>query len=73
MERKIDEWKKSKKVSLDQTDWTEPLPPPQDHTEHVNVVFTGSGMSDDSPKIQTPPPIIINNKSKKRPIKTSKK
>nr|GEY08283.1 hypothetical protein [Tanacetum cinerariifolium] len=71
MERKIDEWSKSQNVSLEQTDRTESPPPPQAHTEHVNVVFTGSGKSDDSPKIQTPPPIIVNNKSEKdKPIKT---
>ncbi|GJZ70502.1 hypothetical protein Tco_0634052 [Tanacetum coccineum] len=55
---------------------TEPPPPPQAQTEHVNAVFTGSGMSDDSLKIQKdpPPPIIVNNKIKKdKPIKTSKK
>nr|GEX57749.1 reverse transcriptase domain-containing protein [Tanacetum cinerariifolium] len=40
MERKIDEWEKFKKVSLEQTNWTKPSPPPQTHTEHVNVVFT---------------------------------
>ncbi|GKA31346.1 hypothetical protein Tco_0717651 [Tanacetum coccineum] len=55
---------------------TEPPPPPQAQTEHVNVVFTGSGMSDDSPKIQKdpPPPIIVNIKIKNdKPFKTSKK
>ncbi|GJW14507.1 reverse transcriptase domain-containing protein [Tanacetum coccineum] len=58
-----------------QTDRTDP-PPPQAHTEHVNAVFTGSGKSDDSPKIQKAPrpPIIVNNKIRKdKPIKTSKK
>ncbi|GKA08850.1 hypothetical protein Tco_0688181 [Tanacetum coccineum] len=76
MERKIDEWSKSQKVSSEQTDRTEPPSPPQAHTEHVNAVFTGSVKSDDSLKIQTdpPPPIIANNKTKKdKPIKTSKK
>nr|GFA00276.1 hypothetical protein [Tanacetum cinerariifolium] len=58
MERKIDEWEKSQNVYSEQTDRTEPPPPPQAHTEHVNAVFTRSGKSDDSPKIQTPPPII---------------
>ncbi|GJX44667.1 reverse transcriptase domain-containing protein [Tanacetum coccineum] len=74
MERKIDEWSKSQNISSEQTDRTDP-PPPQAHTEHVNAVFTGSGKSDDSPKIQKdpPPPIIVNNKSvKDKPIKTSK-
>ncbi|GKA19455.1 hypothetical protein Tco_0699370 [Tanacetum coccineum] len=76
MEIKIDEWEKSQNISLEQTDRTEPQPPPQAHTEHVNVVFTGSGKSDDSPKTQkdTLPSIIVNNKIKKdRPIKKSKK
>ncbi|GJT32787.1 reverse transcriptase domain-containing protein, partial [Tanacetum coccineum] len=43
MERKIDEWSKSQKLSSKQTDKTKPPPPPQAHTEHVNVVFIGSG------------------------------
>ncbi|GJX03551.1 hypothetical protein Tco_0189467 [Tanacetum coccineum] len=75
MERKIDEWSKSQNVSSKQTDGTDP-PPPQAHTEHVNVVFTGSGKSDYSLKnLKDPPPsIIVNNKIKKdRPIKTSKR
>ncbi|GKD72490.1 hypothetical protein Tco_1330772, partial [Tanacetum coccineum] len=75
MKRKIDEWEKSQNVSLEQIDRTDP-PPPQAHTEHVNAVFTESGMSDDSLKIQKDPPtpIIFNNKTKKdKPIKTSKK
>ncbi|GKE87046.1 hypothetical protein Tco_1564521, partial [Tanacetum coccineum] len=75
MERKIDEWLKSQNVSLKHTERTEP-PPPQAHTEHVNVVFTGSGKSDDYPKIEKdpPPPIIINNKiGKDKPIQTSKR
>ncbi|GJU09017.1 hypothetical protein Tco_1125447 [Tanacetum coccineum] len=58
------------------SDMTEPQPPPQAHTEHVNAIFTGNGKSDDSLKIQKdpPPPIIVNNKVKKdKPIKTSKK
>ncbi|GJV59147.1 hypothetical protein Tco_1465247 [Tanacetum coccineum] len=56
---KMDEWEKSQNVSLEKTDMTDP-PPPQAHTEHVNAVFTGSGKSDDSPKIQKdPPPLII--------------
>ncbi|GJZ32459.1 hypothetical protein Tco_0577895 [Tanacetum coccineum] len=68
MERKIDEWSKSQNVSSEQTDRTEPPPPPQAHIEHVNAVFIGSGKSDDSLKIQEdpPPPIIVNNKTKKR-------
>ncbi|GJX63494.1 hypothetical protein Tco_0296394 [Tanacetum coccineum] len=76
MERKMDEWSKSQNISLEQTDWTEPQPPPQAHTEHVNAVFTESGKYDDSPKTQKDPPypIIVNNKTKKdKPIKTSKK
>ncbi|GJT08227.1 hypothetical protein Tco_0842689 [Tanacetum coccineum] len=75
MERKIDEWSKSQNVSSEQTDRTDPPPPPA-QTEHVNVVFTGRGKSDDSLKIQKdpPPPIIINNKTENdKPIKTSKK
>ncbi|GKE71504.1 hypothetical protein Tco_1529576 [Tanacetum coccineum] len=62
MERKIDEWSKSQNVSSEQTDRTNPPPPSQAQTEHVNAVFTGSGKSDDSLKIQKdpPPPIIIN-------------
>ncbi|GJU08069.1 reverse transcriptase domain-containing protein [Tanacetum coccineum] len=76
MERKIDEWEKSQNISSEQTNWTEPQPPPQAHTEQVNVVFTGSGKTDDSPKTQKdpPPPIIVDNKTKKdKPIKTIKK
>ncbi|GKC57870.1 hypothetical protein Tco_1085468, partial [Tanacetum coccineum] len=75
MERKIDEWLKSQNVSSKQTNRNNP-PPPQAQTEHVNTVFTGSGKSGDSLKIQKDPPpsIIVNNKIKKdRPIKTSKK
>ncbi|GJV64507.1 hypothetical protein Tco_1475335 [Tanacetum coccineum] len=68
MEIKMDEWSKSQNISLEQTDWTKPPLPPQAQIEQVNVVFTGSGKSDDSPKIQKdpPPPIIINNKIKKK-------
>ncbi|GJX61400.1 hypothetical protein Tco_0294300 [Tanacetum coccineum] len=75
IERKIDEWEKSQNISLEQTDRTEPQPPRQAQTKHVNVVFTGSGKSDDSPKNQKyPPPITVNNKTEKdKPIKTSKK
>nr|GEV02656.1 hypothetical protein [Tanacetum cinerariifolium]GEW20280.1 hypothetical protein [Tanacetum cinerariifolium] len=75
MERKINEWSESQNVSSNQTDRTDPPPPPpQAQTKHMNAVFSGSEKSDDSPKIQTPPPIIVNNKSEKdRPIKTSKK
>ncbi|GJS96788.1 putative reverse transcriptase domain-containing protein [Tanacetum coccineum] len=76
METKIDEWSKSQTVSSEQTDRTEPPHPPQAHTEYVNVVFTGSGNSNDSLKTQndSPPPIIINNKiGKDKPIKTTKK
>ncbi|GJX23631.1 hypothetical protein Tco_0228076 [Tanacetum coccineum] len=72
---KIDEWEKSQNISLEKNDITDP-PPPQAHTEHVNVVFTGSGKSDDSLKTQkdSPPPIIVNNKTEKdKPIKTSKR
>ncbi|GKA59449.1 hypothetical protein Tco_0758762 [Tanacetum coccineum] len=76
MERKKDEWEKSQNISLEQTDWTEPQPPPQAQTKQVNAVFTGSGKSDYSSKTQKDPPphIIVNNKTKKdKPIKTSKK
>ncbi|GJR46786.1 hypothetical protein Tco_1314889 [Tanacetum coccineum] len=72
---KINEWSKSQNVSSEQTDRTDPHPP-QAHTEHVNVVFTGRGKSDDSSKIQKDPPpaIIVNNKIKKdKPIKKLKK
>ncbi|GJZ67926.1 hypothetical protein Tco_0631166 [Tanacetum coccineum] len=72
MERKIDEWSKYQNISLEQTDRTKPQPLPQAHTEQVNVVFTGSGKSDDPSKTQkdSPPPIIVNNKIKKdKPIK----
>ncbi|GJS33978.1 hypothetical protein Tco_0532360 [Tanacetum coccineum] len=72
----MDEWSKSQNISSEQTDRTEPQPPPQAHTEQVNVVFTGSGKSDDHLKIQKDPPpsIIVTNKTKKdKPIKTSKK
>ncbi|GJU29780.1 reverse transcriptase domain-containing protein [Tanacetum coccineum] len=75
MKRKLDEWEKSQNISSEQIDRTDP-PPPQTQTEHVNVVFTGSGKFDYSPKIlkDPPPPIIINNKIKKdKPIKTSKR
>ncbi|GJU94999.1 reverse transcriptase domain-containing protein [Tanacetum coccineum] len=75
-ELQIYEWEKSQNISSEQTNWTEPQPPPQAHTEQVNVVFTRSGKSDDSPKTQKdpPPPIIVDNKPKKdKPIKTTKK
>ncbi|GKE69952.1 hypothetical protein Tco_1528024, partial [Tanacetum coccineum] len=74
MERKIDEWEKSQNISSEQTEMTDP-PPPQAHTEHVNVVFTRSQKSDDSSKNQKDPPFItVNNKTEKdKPIKTSKK
>ncbi|GJZ83217.1 reverse transcriptase domain-containing protein [Tanacetum coccineum] len=75
MERKMDEWSKSQNISSEQTNRTDP-PPLQAQTKHVNVVFIGSGKSDDHPKIQKdpPPPIIVDHKSKKdKPIKTSKK
>ncbi|GJX71126.1 hypothetical protein Tco_0308297 [Tanacetum coccineum] len=61
-------------VPLEPTDGTEP-PPPETQTEQVNAVFTGSGKSNDSPKIQKdqPPHIIVNNKIEKdRPFKTTK-
>ncbi|GJX82555.1 hypothetical protein Tco_0332036 [Tanacetum coccineum] len=76
MERKMDEWSKSQNVSSEQTNRTEPQPPPQAQTEQVNAVFTRSGKSDDSPKTQkdSPPPIIVDNKTKKdKPIKITKK
>ncbi|GKC82922.1 hypothetical protein Tco_1138639, partial [Tanacetum coccineum] len=72
---KINKWEKSQNLSLEQTNRTDP-PPPQVQTEHVNAVFIGSGKSDDSLKTQKdpPPPIIVDNKTKKdKPIKTSKK
>nr|GEU67298.1 hypothetical protein [Tanacetum cinerariifolium] len=71
----MDEWEKSQNVSSEQTERTDPSPP-QAHSEQVNVVFTESGKSDDSLKIQKDPPplIIVNNKIKKdRLIKTSKR
>ncbi|GJS41548.1 hypothetical protein Tco_0566591 [Tanacetum coccineum] len=72
-ERKIDGWSKSQTVYSEQTDRTDP-PLPQAHTEQVNVVFTEKEKFDDSPKIQTPPLIIVNNKTEKdKPIKTSKR
>ncbi|GJR72538.1 uncharacterized mitochondrial protein-like protein [Tanacetum coccineum] len=71
MERKMDEWEKSQNISSEHTDRTDP-PPPQAHTEHVNVVFTGSGKSDDSLKIQTLPPIIVEDKPIKTSIKSKK-
>ncbi|GKC20874.1 reverse transcriptase domain-containing protein [Tanacetum coccineum] len=40
MERKMDEWSKSQNISLEQTDWTEPQPPPQAQTRQVNAIFT---------------------------------
>ncbi|GJW29339.1 hypothetical protein Tco_0046214 [Tanacetum coccineum] len=75
LERKINEWSKSRNVSSEQTDRTDP-PPPKAHTEHVNAVFIGSGKSDEFPKTQKdpPPPIIVTNKiPKDKPIKASKK
>ncbi|GKB55713.1 hypothetical protein Tco_0911899 [Tanacetum coccineum] len=74
LERKIDELEKSQYVSSEQTDGTKPPPPPQAHTEQVNVVFTGSGKSDDPPKVQKDqlPPITANKKIRKyQPIKTT--
>ncbi|GJX17304.1 hypothetical protein Tco_0218136 [Tanacetum coccineum] len=59
MERKIDEWSKSQNISLELTDRTDP-PPPQAQTEHVSVVYIGSGKSDDSPKNQKDPPPITS-------------
>ncbi|GJY51122.1 hypothetical protein Tco_0441969 [Tanacetum coccineum] len=76
MERKLDEWSKSQNVSSEQTDRTNPPPPPQAQTEQVNAVFTRSSKSGDSPRIQKdpPPPIIVNNKIEiDNPIKASKK
>ncbi|GKC38925.1 putative reverse transcriptase domain-containing protein [Tanacetum coccineum] len=64
MERKMDEWSKSQNIYSEQTDRTEPQPPPQAQTEHVSAVFTGSGKSDDSLKNQKdPPPITVNKKN----------
>ncbi|GJU06109.1 hypothetical protein Tco_1122539 [Tanacetum coccineum] len=76
MERKLEEWEKSQNISIEQTYWTEPQPPPQAPTEQMNVVFTESGKSDDPSKTQKDPPlsIIVNNKIKKvKPTKTSKR
>ncbi|GKA76936.1 hypothetical protein Tco_0783397 [Tanacetum coccineum] len=67
MNKFLDEQRKSQNISSKQTDKTD-LPPPQAHTEQVNAVFTERGKSDDSLKIQTLPPIIVEDK----PIKTSK-
>ncbi|GKE33029.1 hypothetical protein Tco_1452351 [Tanacetum coccineum] len=74
IERKIDERENYQNLSSKQTNRTDPFPP-HAHTEQVNVVFTGSGKSDDFPEIQIDQPssIIVNNKIKKdKPIKTSK-
>ncbi|GJZ89467.1 hypothetical protein Tco_0661249 [Tanacetum coccineum] len=74
MERKIDKWEKPQNLSSKQTNRTDPLPP-YAHTKQVNVVFTGSGKSNDFLEIQIDQPssIIINNKIEKdKPIKTSK-
>ncbi|GJS07064.1 hypothetical protein Tco_0363860 [Tanacetum coccineum] len=61
MERKIDAWSKSQNVSLKQTDRTD-TPPLPAQSEQVNAVFTESGKSDDSSKMQEdPPPLIIGN------------
>ncbi|GKE87566.1 hypothetical protein Tco_1565041 [Tanacetum coccineum] len=67
MEIKMDEWLKSQNVSSKQTDKTNPPPPPQAQTEHVNAIFTRSRKFDYSPKTQedSPPPIIVNNKIEK--------
>ncbi|GJY17343.1 hypothetical protein Tco_0388834 [Tanacetum coccineum] len=60
MERKIDELEMCQNFPSEQTDRTNP-PPPQTHTEHMNVVFTERGKSDDPLKTQKdpPPPIIL--------------
>nr|GEY03297.1 hypothetical protein [Tanacetum cinerariifolium] len=74
-QRVANEWSKSKNVSSEQTDRTDP-PPHQAHTEHVNAVFIRSGKSDESLKTKKDPlpPIIGNNKiPKDKPIKASKK
>ncbi|GKD30955.1 reverse transcriptase domain-containing protein, partial [Tanacetum coccineum] len=66
--RRVHEWSKSQNISLEQTDRTDPPPPPpQAQTEHVDVVFTWSEMSDYSLEIQKgpPPSIIVNNKTEK--------
>ncbi|GJZ53615.1 hypothetical protein Tco_0608500 [Tanacetum coccineum] len=54
-QRVTNEWSKSQNVSSKQTDKTNHPLPPQAQTEHVNFVFTGSGKSDDSPKIKLDP------------------
>nr|GEV11115.1 hypothetical protein [Tanacetum cinerariifolium] len=76
MKRKINECPKSQNVSSKQTNWTEPPPPLQAHTEHVNSIFTGSGKSNDPLKTQKDPPLsilVINKTEKDKPIETSKK
>ncbi|GJX20775.1 hypothetical protein Tco_0223452 [Tanacetum coccineum] len=72
LEKLINKFLNGQRVS----NMTDPPPPPQAQTEQVNAIFTESGKSDNPPKIQkdSPPPIIVNNKTKKdKPIKTSKK
>ena len=75
LERKMDEWEKSKNVSFEQTSCTNPPPPPA-QVELVNAVYTVIGKSDDSPKNQKDPTysIVVNNKIEKvKPFETSKK
>nr|GEX17143.1 hypothetical protein [Tanacetum cinerariifolium] len=67
MERKIDEWEKSQNIFSKQTDRTDP-PPPQAHTEQVNVVFTRSGESSDPLNTQKYPPLSILLKIKPKKI-----
>ena len=66
MERKMDEWEKSQNISFKQPDITDPPPPPAE-VEHVNVVSTVNGKSDDPLKNQKDPTpsIVVNNKIKK--------
>nr|GEU83822.1 hypothetical protein [Tanacetum cinerariifolium] len=69
-------WSEFQKVPSKQTNRTEPPPPLQAHTEHVNAIFTGCGKSDDPLNTQKDPPlsILVKNKTEKyKPIKTSKK
>ncbi|GJT87765.1 hypothetical protein Tco_1069482 [Tanacetum coccineum] len=66
MEIKIDEWSRSQNISSEQTDRTEPQPPPQAQTEQVNAVFARSGKSSDfSEKLRKlhHRPIILTIKS----------
>ncbi|GJU02999.1 hypothetical protein Tco_1113337 [Tanacetum coccineum] len=58
MERKIDEWSKSQNVSLEQTDRTEPPPPPQAHAGNSSACDPNLNSYNDSPNFfdYTPQP-----------------